>query len=404
MKLFYYKNNKEPINYFETDEQVIIPDEYKEKELRAFWVSTVVNIDLPVMRDEKEYKKELDEIIENALKYNINVIYFQVRPTNDAFYKSDLNPYSRFLTGEEGKEPYFDVLQYIIDKAKPHGIEIHAWCNPYRVSMRLEDLHKDDYLKSLHDLNFAKQNPDLVITDSNNQLIFNPTKEEVKDFIIKSMVEILENYDVKGIHWDDYFYPYSPLSDHDNDLSDYENREDKDMSLEDFRRFHVTDVIRRTHIAVKEVNEHLQFGVSPFGIWQSKYSDPRGSNTAKGTSESYKGQYADTYEWVKKEYIDYIVPQLYWELGNSVAPFADLAKWWANVVKDTNVKLYIGHASYRLGNEGEFENPKEVVNQLKYVGNYDEIDGHVFFTYKNFKDKDVLKEGMLELKKVLNNE
>lgn len=403
-KLFYYKDKTKPINYFETNKQVKIPKKYKLKEMRAFWVSTVVNIDLPILENEKQYKEELDQIIENALKYNINTIYFQVRPTNDAFYESKLNPYSRFLMGKEGKKPPFDVLQYIIDKAKPHNIEIHAWCNPYRVSMRDQGENKVEYLNSLDDLNFAKKHPELVVTDINNQLIFNPTREEVKTFIIDSMIEILKNYDVKGIHWDDYFYPYSPLSEHDNDLEDYNNREDKSLSLEDFRRYHVTDVVKRTHEAVKNIDKDLEFGVSPFGIWRSKHTDKRGANISPNTSESYKNQYADTYKWVKEEYIDYIIPQLYWEFGHPLAPFADLAKWWSEVVKGTNVKLYIGHGPYRLGNEGEFENPKEIANQLKYTSLYKEIKGHAFFTYKNFKNIEVLEEGMTELKKVLTND
>ena len=404
MKLFYYKDQNKPINYFETNEQVVIPNEYIEKPVRAFWVSTVENIDLPIMNDEKEYKKLLDEIIENANKFNINTIFFQVRPLNDAFYKSNLNPYSRYLTGKEGLEPKFDVLKYIIDQAKKSNIEIHAWCNPYRVSRPIGDLSKDQYLDTLDNLNFAKKHKELVIMDENKQLILNPTKEEVKQFIIESMLEILKNYDVKGIHWDDYFYPYAKLSEEYNDLKEYENRINKDQSLGDFRREHVTDVIKRLHKAVKNYNKDLEFGVSPFGIWQSKYNNEKGSNTARNTSASYSNQYADTYLWVKEEYIDYIIPQLYWEFGHPLAPFADLTKWWASVVRGTNVKLYIGHASYRLGKEGEFENVDEVSNQLKYANNYKEVSGNVFFTYKNFKNIEVSKEGMESIRKTMNKD
>lgn len=404
MKLFYFKDKTKPINYFETEEQVIIPSEYKEKDVRAFWVSTVANIDLPILTDELEYKRLLDEIIENALKYNINTIFFQVRPLNDAFYKSKLNPTSRFLLGEEGKQMPFDILEYIVKKANKHNIEVHAWCNPYRVARPIGELTKEEYLNTLDDLNFAKKHPDLVIMDENKQLILNPTKEEVKVFIIESMIEIIENYNVKGIHWDDYFYPYAKLSEDDNDLDEFELRMDKSQNLADFRRYHVTDVIKRLHQAVKKVDKSKEFGVSPFGIWMSRHNDPRGSNTAKNTSESYITQYADTYLWVKEEYIDYIVPQLYWEFGHHLAPFADLAKWWASVVRGTNVKLYIGHASYRLGKEGEFENKDEVSNQLKFANNLDEVDGNVFFTYKNFKDVEVLKEGMESIRKTLNKE
>ena len=404
MKLFYYKDNKKPINYFETNEQVVIPSEYKEKSVRAFWVSTVANIDLPVLKDELEYKKLLDEIVANAVKFNINTIYFQVRPLNDAFYMSKLNPISRYLMGEEGLNPPFDVLKYLIDAAKKENIEIHAWANPYRVSRPIGDLTKDEYLATLDDKNFAKRNPNLIIKDETGQLILNPTREEVKQFIVDSMVEILENYDVKGVHWDDYFYPYAKLSEEDNDLKEFENRKDKSQALDDFRRMHVTDVIKMTYEAVKAVNKDLQFGVSPFGIWQSKHTDPRGANVAENVSASYIRQYADTLDWIEKEIIDYIVPQLYWEFGHNLAPFADLAKWWANAVKGTNVKLYIGHAAYRLGNEGEFENINEVANQLRFSNSFDEVSGNVFFTYKNFKGIEVSKDGMEQIRKTLNKE
>lgn len=404
MKLFYYKDNKKPINYFETNEQVVIPSEYKEKSVRAFWVSTVANIDLPVLKEELEYKKLLDEIVANAVKFNINTIYFQVRPLNDAFYMSKLNPISRYLMGEEGLNPPFDVLKYLIDAAKKENIEIHAWANPYRVSRPIGDLTKDEYLATLDDKNFAKRNPNLIIKDETGQLILNPTREEVKQFIVDSMVEILENYDVKGVHWDDYFYPYAKLSEEDNDLKEFENRKDKSQALDDFRRMHVTDVIKMTYEAVKAVNKDLQFGVSPFGIWQSKHTDPRGANVAENVSASYIRQYADTLDWIEKEIIDYIVPQLYWEFGHNLAPFADLAKWWANAVKGTNVKLYIGHAAYRLGNEGEFENINEVANQLRFANSFDEVSGNVFFTYKNFKGIEVSKDGMEQIRKTLNKE
>lgn len=402
MKLFYFKENEKPINYYGTNKQIEIPEFYVEKKVRAFWVSTVANIDLPVLTNVDEYKKLLQQIVDTAVEYNINTIYFQVRPLNDAFYKSKLNPTSRYLMGTEGLQMPFDVLAYLIEKASFKNIEVHAWCNPYRVSRPFEDT-KEAYLESLDDLNFAKRRPDLVITDSKNQLILNPTSEEVKTFIIDSMVELVKNYNVKGIHWDDYFYPYAPLSDDDNDLVNFEKRIDKTIDLAAFRRFHVSDVIRRVHEAVKNVSVDKVFGVSPFGIWRHKNNDPRGANIGN-TSQSYDTQYADSYEWVKEGYVDYIVPQLYWYFGHETAPIADLVKWWTDLVKGTNVKLYIGHPAYRQGENGEFENPLEVVNQIKYANSFSEVDGNVFFTYKNFLNKDVDKKGMENLKKLLKNE
>src|SRR5690606_30731395 len=146
-------------------------------------------------------------------------------------------------------------------------------------------------------------------------------------------------------------------------------------------RYHVTDIVQRTHAMIKRKFPNKKFGVSPFGIWKNKATDPKGSNTDPKCSESYSNQYADTYLWVKKGYIDYIVPQLYWGFGHHLAPFADLCQWWSHVCKDTQVDLYIGHGAYRLGMEGEYSNPEEIVNQLKYANQFDVVKGNVFFTY-----------------------
>jgi len=400
MKLFHYKANDKPINYFKTNEQIIIPDTYQEKPFRAFWVSNVVNIDLPTTKDVKAYKDAVIKMLDTALEYNLTAIFFQVRTTNDAFYASKLNPYSRFLTGKEGLEPPFDVMNFVINETKKRDLEFHAWCNPYRVSMG----HKgsvESYYETCDDLNFAKQNQDLTLVDTNGQIILNPTKEAVKQFIVDSMIEITEQYDIDGIHFDDYFYPYAGLNEKHNDQADYEARTDQSQTLGDFRRMHVTDVIKRVHQAIKQVNPNVRFGVSPFGIWMNKINDSRGSNTDKACSQSYDNQYADTYTWVKNAYVDYVVPQIYWEFGHKIAPHADILKWWVDLCKDSKVELYIGHAAYRLGQEGEFENPQEVVNQLKFANQHETVKGNVFFTYKNFIETNEVYDGMQAIKRCL---
>jgi uncharacterized lipoprotein YddW (UPF0748 family) len=400
MKLFKYKYSEEPIYYYNTKQQIMIPDTYQSKDFRALWVSNVINIDLPTIEDIELYQSKVIHMLETCLSYNINAIFFQVRTNNDAFYESKLNPYSRYLTGQEGKKPPFDILKWIIAEARKRNIEFHAWCNPYRVSMKAQ-MSPDEYLKTCDDLNFAKKHPELTVLDKNGQIILNPGKQEVKDFIIESMLELASNYDIDGIHFDDYFYPYAGLDDQRNDLTDFKQRKDQTQTLDDFRRQNVTDVIKGVHQSLKNLNPRLRFGVSPFGIWMNRANDPRGSNTDPKCSQSYDNQYADAYLWVKEGYLDYIVPQIYWEFGHPIAPFADIADFWVNVIKNTNVDLYIGHGAYRLGNEGEFENPYEIVNQLKYVSQYQEVKGHVFFTYHTFIDKGKTEEGMQKLKELL---
>jgi len=400
MKLKKYETN-EPINYLNTNTQIEIPDYYVPKEYRAVWVSNVANIDLPTVEDLEKYQKRVIRLFNTFVEYNLNMVFFQVRTNNDAFYDSKLNPYSRFLTGKEGLKPPIDIFKWVIGEAKKRHLELHAWCNPYRISIN-NKLSIDDYLETCDDLNFAKKHREFIVLDKGGKLILNPCKTEVKDFIIDSMVELASNYDIDGIHFDDYFYPYSGLSESVNDLEDFNNRTDKSLSLGDFRRENVNDVIKGVNEAIHKVNSKLKFGVSPFGIWKNKDSDILGSNTAPACSESYSGQFADSYHWIKTEIIDYIVPQIYWQFGHKIAPFGDILDWWKDVVKGTKVDLIIGHAAYRLGDNGDFENKLEIVNQLKYANQFKSVKGNAFFTAKTFIDTDKAMPGMAKLKELLN--
>ncbi len=150
------------------------------------------------------------------------------------------------------------------------------------------------------------------------------------------------------------------------------------------------------------MNPTVQFGVSPFGIWKNNKENEYGSNTAPTCSESYYSQYADSLKWINDKYIDYIVPQIYWEFGHKIAPFADICDFWVDACKDKDVDLYVGHGAYRLGSKGEFLNKREVVNQIKYANQYKTVKGNVFFTYKTFIDKEISQDGMNELKKLFN--
>ncbi len=399
MKLFKYSNG-EAINYYKTEKQVEIPIKYQEKPFRAMWVSNVVNIDLPTVEDFNKYQSDVIRMLDTCVEFNLNAIFFQVRTTNDAFYKSNINPYSRYFTGKEGQVPPIDVLSWIITETKKRGIEFHAWCNPYRISMNGK-LSIEDYLDTCDDLNFAKKHPEYIVLDKQGQLILNPSLKEVKDFIVESMVEIVENYDVDGIHFDDYFYPYSGLDDLHGDKKEFEKQ---DKSLGDFRRENVNDIVRGVYLAVKKVNKNLRFGISPFGIWKNNKENEFGSNTDPACTESYYSLYADTLSWINEGILDYVVPQIYWEFGHRIAPFADICDFWVDVCKDKSVDLYIGHGAYRLGTKDEFLNKMEIVNQVKYANQYPEVKGNVFFTYKNFIDKEAAFPGMQELKKLLNGD
>ena len=218
MKL-YRMNSNETIKYFGNNEEIDIPEYvFKESDVRGVWVSNVANIDTPKGLEKEAYQEYLKNMIANIASYNMNTIIFQVRPASDAYYKSKLNPWSRYITGIEGKDPGFDVLAFVIEQAKKYDIKVHAWMNPYRVSVAALDVEhstledaQQAYLESLDDLNFAKRHPEHTIVDGANKIILSPSHPEVIDFVTQSILEVVENYDVEGVHIDAVSYTHLTL-------------------------------------------------------------------------------------------------------------------------------------------------------------------------------------------------
>jgi uncharacterized lipoprotein YddW (UPF0748 family) len=381
------------VTYYNTNIPIALPTDYVEKteEIRAVWVATVANIDIGLHQNEAQYKAEIIKMLNTIEDNNFNVMFFQVRPMNDAFYDSDYAPWSRFLAGAEGQDPGWDVLGFIIEESHKRGIEFHAWLNPYRVSTVTGS--KASQLALLHDDNFAKQNPDLVIADNSGKLILNPGERRVQVYIRNVIQELMTLYDVDGIHFDDYFYSYNgtPLS-ADSDL--YDRLKEPGQSLDDWRRENINTVVREVFEAVEAYNSNhnakVKFGISPFGIWAS--GGEEGSNTSPYTMESYTDQYADTKYWVEMGWLHYIMPQLYWEFDHNSAPFADLVDWWAALCEENNVDLIIGHGFYRYDDDS-WDDTNELPEQLRYISQYDIIKGSSFFSYKvlNSFDKEVLE-------------
>ena len=370
------------VNYYQTDIPVELPTEYieKEAEVRAVWVATVSNIDIGMHYSEESYKDEIISILDRLEALNFNVMFFQVRPMNDAFYDSDYAPWSRYIMGAEGIDPGWDIFQFILDEAHHRGIEVHAWLNPYRVSTGTAD--KQTQLDLLHDENFAKQNPELVIQDKQGKLILNPGEPRVRAYIINVVNELMSKYDVDGIHFDDYFYSYSGTDD-SQDEETYNRTKLTGENKDDWRRRNVDTLIENLHITIDNWNrnqaETVEFGISPFGIWLS--GGEFGSNTSPYALQSYSEQYADTRKWVMEGWLDYIMPQLYWEFDHSAAPFADLVDWWAELTEEAGVDLIIGHGFYRYA-ENTWDNPNEMTEQLRYISQYDSIIGSSWFSYK----------------------
>lgn len=331
-------------------------------EMRAVWIATVSNIDYPNPANKdnpRAQKQEYIDKLDQLQLLGINTVIMQVRPKADAFYDSAINPWSDVLTGTQGKYPGYDPMEFMIEEAHKRGMAFHAWLNPYRVTTSGTDLSKlsQDHPARLH--------PEWLIT-YNNALYYNPEVEAVKVHIEDTIEEIVKNYDVDGIHFDDYFYPSNyPLP----------AGESKDGPVANARRGHVNDMIKRVGQVVDRTSKDVVFGVSPMGIWKNNKVDPTGSATGGG--ESYYTVCADTRTWIQNEYIDYVIPQIYWETGHRLADYETLVKWWSNEVEGTDVKLYIGQGIYKD------VVAQEITEQLRVNQRYEQVEGSVYFSLKD---------------------
>lgn len=350
----------------------------QEIEFRGVWVATVNNIDWPQNALDSNEKKKEDFL--RLLKFykdlKFNAIIVQIRTAGDAFYPSIWAPYSRFLTGKEGMPPAsnFDFTEWMIAETHKKGMEFHAWINPYRATT---DLNKKK-LSSKHDV---FQHSDWMI-QYGNKYYYNPGLPEVEKHLLKVSEEILDNYDIDGLHFDDYFYPYKIAGKNFNDQNSYLKYRKKNQSLESWRRANVDSLIFKLHRLVEEKKPWVDFGISPFGIWRNKDKDPRGSDTRGGQS-NYDDLYADPLLWAEKGWVDYLVPQLYWSLDYPVASYRILAKWWNDNV--LNTKIYIGNAPYKIndGKDRAWYSPKELENQIQLSRGIKNIQGNVFFSAKS---------------------
>lgn len=361
----------------------------QEEEVRGIWVSTVDNIDIQEMQgnDIEGYKRQITIILDTVKKAKFNTVFFQIRPMNDAFYPSELAPWSRYITGKEDKDPGFDVLGFALQEAHARGLELHGWLNPYRVS------NTENGFNQMSDKNFAKKNQDLLLkgpgTGDAVATILNPGRIEVQTYVRDVIKEIINNYPtIDGIHFDDYFYL---TTFGENQMSpDYQtyldHRLNEEQSIADFRRMSVTNMIKNIHQDVTEFNNEndtkIKFGISPSGVWADKSPTiPDGSETK--SYQHYVSLYADTKLWIKEGYIHYIIPQIYWDFNQILAPYGHLIDWWTDVIRGTDVDLVIGMGLYRYAQPTTKWYTLELAQQLRYNQNYKEVKGSTFFTYRD---------------------
>ena len=346
------------------------------EEMRGVWVSSVYNLDYPSSptTSPDRLKAEADEILDGCVQWGLNAVFLQVRPSGDALYPSDLFPWSKYLTGTAGTAPQngFDPLAYWVEAAHQRGLELHAWINPYRITRG-----GDTEWSQLPDTHPAKMNPDWVVQYSDGNYYFNPGLQQVRDLVTRGAVEIAQNYDVDGLHMDDYFYPGSDF----NDAATYQTYGSGFSDIADWHRDNVNQLVAQLDTALHNVRPDIQFGISPSGIWANKSTDPRGSDTSG--YEHYASSYADSLYWIENGLVDYIIPQIYWEIGHKAADFATLADWWNAAVQGTDVRLYIGMAAYRLSDSpsGVWTDMDTLFDSLTYLEREPNVGGCVFFRY-----------------------
>lgn len=326
----------------------------KKREFRGAWIQCVNGqfTGMGTERMQQTLTYQLDEL----QKDGVNAIIFQVRPECDALYQSSLEPWSRFLTGQQGMapSPYWDPLQWMITECHKRGMELHAWINPFRAKTKVTN--------SLAATHIAARRQDLIF-EYDGLYILNPAKAANREWICRVAADIVRRYDVDGLHIDDYFYPYPAAGIAIPDMADYEATGSAFATIGDWRRNNVNIFIQQLHDTIRNVKPWVKFGVSPFGIYRNKRNAPNVGSDTNGL-QNYDDLYADILLWVEKGWIDYCVPQVYWEIGNRAADYATLIKWWSRNV--TNRPLYIGEDIERTAKYADPENAQQNQMAAKY--------------------------------------
>lgn len=315
-------------------------------------------------------KKYIEEQFQKLQDAGCNAVIFQVRPTADAMYKSDLEPWTAWLTGKRGKapDPEWDPMQFAIDEAHKRGMEFHAWLNPYRVTSTAKEILPADHMSRKEPHRFVK---------FNGQTFFDPAYKENRDFICDVVRDIVGRYDVDAIHIDDYFYPY-PANGKRFNADDASYRKfGGGLDRNEWRRHNVDLLIQQLHTTIKGEKPWVRFGVSPFGIWRNKRNDSRGSESTG--LQNYDDLYADVLLWAKNGWIDYLAPQLYWTLDMKAAPSRHLAKWWNDNASD--VDIYIGQDVNRTMNTADPRNndTNELDTKVRLSRELPNVQGNVWW-------------------------
>ena len=356
------------------------------REFRAVWVSTVANIDWPSRAglSSEIQKGQVIKILDHHKKNGVNAIILQVRPTADAIYPSDLEPWSKYISGVQGMapEPFYDPLKFWVSEAHRRGMELHAWFNPYRIRLKQEEL-----LDSSH---IALQHPEWCYSYG-GKYYFSPANPQVWAFVTGVVVDVVKRYDIDAVHFDDYFYPYKIAGESLPDSLEFQlfGEDYYPDDIESWRRHNVDTIIQVLHHAIVSEKPWVKFGISPFGVWRNRSDDPLGSETTAGTT-NYDVLYADVILWQREGWIDYLMPQLYWRDDHPAVAFSNLAYWWNDYNYGRSV--YVGIAPYRIDRKSGhrlWRKEKYLRQQIDVIRTLEGLDGFGYFSSKHFFREDL---------------
>jgi uncharacterized lipoprotein YddW (UPF0748 family) len=360
-----------------TETEEVLPPK---REFRAVWIATVDNIDWPSSKNlvPEAQRLEFSNLLDFHKRVGMNAVFVQVRAAGDAFYAKSPEPWSEWLTGQQGRQPYplWDPLEFMIAEAHKRGLEFHAWLNLNRL------VHKSS--TSVSSQNISRIHPEWILSYDGYKL-FDFGIPEVRDFITSVTVNVARNYDVDGIHFDDYFYPYAVAGQTIQDEATFRKFPRGYNSKADWRRNNIDLLVKQIHDSLDAQNPRIKFGISPFGVWRNKDMDAEGSKT-KGALASYDDLFADSRKWVKEGWVDYIAPQVYFSSGFQRVPFRNMVDWWTD--NSFGRHVYIGMAAYRVGykdKDTHWANPVEIPNQIRYARE-NETDGSIFFSSRSLKN------------------
>lgn len=362
----------------------------KAEEIRAVWISYIDLQNAGVSKMSKQkFEKYINSMFSKCVKLKMNTVIVQVRPFGDAMYASKYFPWSVVSSGRQGKYPGYDPLKYMVKAAHKKGLEIHAWLNPYRVTLsgtNVKKLSKKNQARKWRASSSASKRRNVLTFDG--KLYYNPAKKDVRNLIVNGVKEIVKNYNVDGVHFDDYFYPALGTKYKSNfDAKEYKaykkkcaKEKKKAKSIIAWRRSNVDTLVKQVYQAVKKIDKNVQFGISPAGNMNNLYASDR--------------YYVDVKKWMKHTgYVDYICPQIYWSFTNKYCPYKKTVKRWVSAKKNSKVDLYIGLAAYRagiskkearsIGDTGWCKSKKELKKQVVAARKYKKVSGFVFYSYGN---------------------